>query len=77
MAVMGPDIAMRPVASSAIAAAGYDPATRRLRVRYLRGATWDYQAVPAAEYAAFLAAPSKGGFVNAVIKRRYRGERVD
>jgi KTSC domain len=62
--------------SSSIEAAGYDLERRMLRIRYVRGSTYDYQAVPAKVFKDLLAAESKGRFVNWSIKPYYRCTRV-
>lgn len=69
-------IVMHPVSSSSIAAAGYDPGSQTLRLRFVHGSAYDYQPVPAAIFQAFLAAPSKGRFVNWRIKPRYKCARL-
>jgi hypothetical protein len=66
-----PWIAMRPLASSSIAAAGYDTKRKILRLRYIGGSTYDYVGVPPDVVAAFLEAPSHGQFVNWRIKPHY------
>jgi hypothetical protein len=66
-----PWIAMRPVVSSSIAAAGYDAAREILRLRYIGGATYDYARVPADVFEALRKAPSHGQFVNWHIKPYY------
>jgi hypothetical protein len=65
-------IPLRPVQSSSIAAAGYDRAQEVLRIRYVGGSTYDYLAVPLHVFGEFLAAESKGRFVNWWIKPYYR-----
>jgi KTSC domain len=55
---------MRRMASWSIEAAGYDLKQRTLRIRYIHGSTYDYQAVPARIFQDLLAAESKGRFVN-------------
>ena len=68
---------MQTVDSSSIAAIGYDRARRRLFVQFRdSGETYAYLGVPARLFAALKEAPSKGRFVNAVIRDRYRYERV-
>ena len=70
-------VPMRDIASSSIAAVGYDPARQRLFVQFRdSGETYAYEGVPARLFAALEAAPSKGRFVNAVIKDRYPFERI-
>jgi KTSC domain len=63
---------MRRVQSSSIAAAGYDRAQEILRIRYVGGPAYDYLAVPPNVFEDFLAAESKGRFVNWQIKPYYR-----
>lgn len=67
---------MRRVQSSSVEAAGYDLKRRRLRIRFVRGSTYDYEAVPAKVFKDLLAAESKGRFVNWSIKPHYRYTRV-
>jgi len=69
-------IPMRPIQSSSIAAAGYDRAQEILRIRYVGGSAYDYLAVPPNVFEDFLAAESKGQFVNWRIKPYYRFMRV-
>jgi KTSC domain len=63
-----PRIPMFRMSSSNVAAAGYDHGRKILRVRFVRGATYDYLEVPAIVYRGLLDAPSKGRFVNSHIK---------
>jgi hypothetical protein len=68
---------MQPVDSASIAAIGYDRRRRRLFVQFRdSGETYAYLGVPPRLFAALEEAPSKGRFVNAVIKDRYPYERV-
>jgi KTSC domain len=69
--------AMFAVASSSIAAAGYDCERHALRLCYVGGGTYDYWGVPANVFRALLDAPSKGQFVNWHIKPRYRYTRLN
>jgi len=67
---------MPRVQSSAIERVAYDGRHRRLLVTF-RGKnkkSYAYLNVPRAEYEAILAAPSKGIYVNTVIKPRYKYE---
>ena len=41
---------MIPVSSSAISAIGYDPNTRRMKIRFAQGDTYDFCGVPVAVY---------------------------
>jgi KTSC domain len=62
-------ITMIPVSSSNIAAIGHSPNYRVLKVNFLKGNSYRYFDVPSTVFQAFLDAPSKGGFLNSVIKR--------
>jgi len=61
-------------ASSAIDAAAYDAAHRRLGLRYHGGGSYLYHDVSRAEFEELKAAPSAGEFVNRHIKPRHRCE---
>jgi hypothetical protein len=65
-----------PVASSSIASVGYRPASRTLELEYRGGGVYQYIDVPPLEYDSLMQANSKGRFVNAHIKGRYRYRRV-
>jgi KTSC domain len=67
-----------PVESSSIASIGYAPQERVLELEFRQsGEVYQYFDVPAEEYAAFLAADSKGTYLNQQFKPRgYRYERV-
>jgi hypothetical protein len=67
-----------PVESSSIASIGYAPQERVLELEFRQsGGVYQYFGVPAEEYAAFLAADSKGTYVNQQLKPRgYRYQRV-
>jgi len=67
----GLTIAMKRVASSNVAAIGYDPLTETLRVEFVSGSVYDYLKVPATVHANLMAAPSIGKFLNAEIKPNY------
>jgi hypothetical protein len=62
---------MIPVRSSAISAIGYDPASRRLKIRFKQGRTYDFCNVPQDVFDRFLTAPSKGRFYDDRIRDRY------
>jgi hypothetical protein len=62
-------ITMIPVSSSNIAAIGYSPNYRVLKVDFVKGNSYRYFDVPPPVFQAFQDAPSKGGFLNSVIKR--------
>ena len=56
------------VSSSNIATVGYDPASETLEVEFTNGSIYQYYNVPSALNEQFMAAPSKGQFLNAYIK---------
>ena len=68
---------LKPVDSSAIAALGYDPASRTLFVRFRAGGLYAYLDVPPETSTAFEAAPSKGGFFQDEIDPVFRYVRLD
>jgi len=59
------------VASSAISAIGYDPATLRMKIRFVQGHTYDFCRVPERVFNGLLNARSKGGYYNDHIRDRY------
>jgi hypothetical protein len=60
-----------PVRSTSIASIGYLPAERELEVEFrASGDVYRYFDVPAEEHAAFMAAESKGTYLNQVFKPR-------
>jgi hypothetical protein len=63
-----------PVRSTSIASIGYLPAKRELEIKFREsGDVYRYFDVPGEEYAAFMAAESKGTYLNEVFKpREYR-----
>jgi hypothetical protein len=57
--------------SSSIASIGYEAATRELEIEFREsGDVYRYFDVPEEEYAAFLAADSRGNYLNQVFKER-------
>jgi len=56
---------------------GYDPERNTLFVRLLDGDLWSYEPVTRDTYAAFLLAPSKGGFLRDELKPAARGRRLE
>ena len=59
------------VDSSSIASIGYEPVTRALKIEFHEsGDVYRYLDVPKEEYVAFLAADSKGSYLNQVFKLR-------
>lgn len=63
---------MIPVRSSAISDIGYDPATRRMKIRFKQGDTYDFCRVPLNVFEGFLAASSKGAYYDRYIRDRYK-----
>jgi hypothetical protein len=61
------------VESSTIESVGYDAGD--LIVRFKGGRTYRYKSVPSDIHEQFMAAPSKGQFLNAIIKHTYQYER--
>ncbi|CAI8810058.1 KTSC domain-containing protein [Pseudomonas soli] len=62
---------MVPVRSSAISAVGYDATTRRLKITFKQGRTYDFCRVPLEVYQGLINAPSVGAYYDSVIKDRY------
>ena len=57
--------------STAIDDHDYDPVKEELYIAFVQGRSYVYERVPADVYDDFLAAPSKGTFLNRVIKPRH------
>ena len=66
------------VESSSIASIGYAPQERVLELKFRQsGEIYQYFGVPGGEYSAFLAADSKGTYLNRYFKpRQYRYRRL-
>jgi hypothetical protein len=60
------------VSSSAISAVGYDPDTRRMKITFVQGHTYDFCRVPQHVFDGLLRSSSKGGYYNDHIKDRYQ-----
>jgi hypothetical protein len=58
--------------SSAIASAGYDPATLRMTIRFVQGNTYDFCRVPPHIFQGLLDSHSKGTYYNDHIRDRYQ-----
>lgn len=68
---------IRQIESSSVDAVGYDPDSGKFYVRFVgSGRAYAYYGVSASVYGAFMAADSKGRFVNAHIKGRYEYRRL-
>ena len=65
------EIRMIPVDSSNIAAIGYSAVCRVLQVDFLTGRRYRYNNVPSQVFDSFLAASSKGRYLNSVIKSEF------
>lgn len=64
------------VASSNIAAIGYDEASQTLEVEFISGGVYQYYNVGAALFDQLMQAPSKGQFLHAYIQNAYPYSRV-
>ncbi|AYY15582.1 KTSC domain-containing protein [Actinobacteria bacterium YIM 96077] len=64
------------ISSSAIASVGYDAASRTLEVEFRSGAVYQYIGVPPSEYRRFMAAESRGAYLNTRLKPRYGYVRI-
>ena len=62
---------MTAVDSSWVAAIGYEENEREVHIALIEGSVYAYGAVPPDVWRLFLAADSKGTFVNEVLKPRY------
>lgn len=60
------------VNSSAISAVGYDPASRRMKIKFKQGQTYDFCNVPERIFNGLLSAGSKGSYYNDHIRDRYQ-----
>lgn len=69
-------ISREPVSSTNIVSVGYDDATETLEVEFMNGTVYQYFNVGSDLYQQFLAAPSKGQFLNTYIRSAYPYSRV-
>lgn len=69
--------AMRATESSNIAAIGYQPASRQLRVQFKSGGLYQYSGVPQRTHKAFDGAPSKGKYFARNIRGEYPVEHLN
>ncbi|MDF5779485.1 KTSC domain-containing protein [Pseudomonas syringae] len=53
-------------------AVGYDPATRRMSIRFQQGHSYDFCNVPPAIHQGLMSAGSKGSYYSRYIRDRYR-----
>lgn len=63
---------MIPVRSSAMRTVGYDQSTRRMRITFEQGHSYDFCGVPVHVYEALMRARSKGAYYNDHIRDRYQ-----
>jgi hypothetical protein len=63
---------MTTLNSSAIAAAGYDPLTRVLRIRFTSGYSYSYRSVPERIFLGLIHSTSPGTYYNLHIRGIYR-----
>jgi hypothetical protein len=63
-------IEMHSVASSNIAARGYDPVTGTMRVEFRNGKAYDYPGTTPEEWSDFVASPSAGQHFHRVFRGR-------
>jgi len=68
---------MHPVKSSNVDAVGYDPASRKMHIRFKNGGTYCYHDVPQDKHAALIAAPSVGSFVHQNIRGIHKHSKVE
>ena len=60
------------VSSSAISAVGYDAQTRRMKITFVQGHTYDFCGVSQHVFDSLLRASSKGSYYNDFIKDHYQ-----
>jgi hypothetical protein len=60
-----------PLASSAVASAGYDDATLVLEIEFTSGKIYQYEAVPRSVFDWLLRTPNKGSYVARMISDKY------
>jgi hypothetical protein len=67
---------MQPVQSSNVARIGYEEDAEEVYVEFYNSGTYVYSGVPPIVFEDFERAPSKGKFVNEVLKPRYACHRL-
>lgn len=60
-----------PLESTSLAAAGYDPAAKLLRIEFRNNTVYLYSDVPSPVYDGLISAPSKGAYFNREIRNRF------
>lgn len=68
---------LSPLKSSNIEAAGYDPATRTLTVKFKNGGTYHYEGCTKDHYEGLCSAESAGGYLHKHIKSAYKHKKSD
>jgi hypothetical protein len=63
---------MIAVRSDAMTAVGYDAGTRRMRIRFQQGHSYDFCNVPLTIHEGLMTAASKGSYYNRHIRDRYQ-----
>jgi hypothetical protein len=63
--------------SSQLTAYGYDPATKTLRLHFVSGGVYEYEAVPQEAFDAMKCCESIGTFLGTSIKGQYKYRRVE
>ena len=66
----------RPLGSSVLLEAGYDPEVQVLELVFANGRVYRFEQVPELVHRRLLNAPSAGSFFNAEIRDRYPSERL-
>ncbi len=65
------------IASSVIYSVGYDEENHLLEVEFGLGRVYRFAKVPKKEYEALISAPSAGKYFNTVIRKKFRGKKVE
>lgn len=65
------NVDMQPVASSNVAAIGYDAVNEDVYVEFIGSGLYVYNSVPLPVFQDFESAPSKGSFVHQILKPGY------
>lgn len=68
---------LSPLKSSNIKAAGYDPHTRTLTVKFKNGGTYHYSGCSQEHYDGLCKAKSAGGYLHSTIKGKYEHRKAD
>ncbi|ETK17017.1 hypothetical protein H097_18157 [Pseudomonas sp. FH4] len=63
---------MVAVRSDAMTSVGYDAATKRMRIRFQQGHSYDFCNVPPTIHQGLMSASSKGSYYNRYIRDRYQ-----